>query len=72
MNTILGIIILYMTLAIVSALISRWIINAGYKGTQYEETWKKALLSFGIIYAIAGLIILLSFLIFKYLLYLIN
>ena len=66
MNTILGIAFLYIILVVLSAATSRYIINSGYKGTEYEETWTKALITFGIIYFIAGVFIYICFLLCKY------
>jgi hypothetical protein len=66
MNIILGIALLYIILVVLPATILRYIINSGYKGTEYEETWKKSLITFGIIYFIAGVFIYICFLLCKY------
>jgi hypothetical protein len=46
MKIIIGIILIFIILVISSASLMRYIWNAGYKGTEYEETWRTSLTKF--------------------------
>lgn len=61
MKIIIGIILIYIILVISSASIMRYIWNSGYKGTEHEETWKKSITNFGILYLVVGIILIMIF-----------
>jgi hypothetical protein len=66
MKIIIGIILIYIILVISSASLMRYIWNAGYEGTEHEETWVKSLTKFSIGYLIAGIILMMIFSIFHF------
>jgi hypothetical protein len=61
MKIIIGIILIYIILVISSASLMRYIWNAGYKGTEHEETWRTSLTKFSIGYLIAMIILMMIF-----------
>jgi hypothetical protein len=66
MKIIIGIILIYIILVISSASLMRYIWNAGYKGTEHEETWRTSLTKFSIGYLITGIILMMIFSIFHF------
>jgi hypothetical protein len=66
MKIIIGIILIYIILVISSASLMRYIWNAGYKGTEHEETWGTSLTKFSIGYLIVGIILMMIFSIFHF------
>jgi hypothetical protein len=66
MKIIITIILVYIAATLFSSSLLRYIFSA-YKGTEFEETWKKSLTTFSVVYFIIGIILLIGFLIFRFL-----
>ena len=66
MKIVIGIILIYIILVVSSASLMRYIWNAGYKGTEHEETWKTSLTKFSIGYFIAGVMLTMIISIFHF------
>lgn len=58
MKIIIGIILIYIIIVISSASLMRYIWSP-YKGTEHEETWKKSLTKFSILYLIVVIFIMM-------------